>query len=59
MSDLEKQIEDAERALNNAVKKLGTVTGKSAQGAENEYGQAYQTLTRLGARPKLKKRYRS
>ena len=59
MNEIEKQIEDAEKALNNAVKKLATVTGKSAQGAENEYGQAYQTLTRLGARPKLKKRYRS
>ena len=32
MSDLEKQIEDAERALNNAVKKLGTVTGKVRRG---------------------------
>jgi hypothetical protein len=41
-----------------ASERLAKVSGKSAEGAESEYGQAYQALVRAGLRPQLRKKYR-
>jgi hypothetical protein len=41
-----------------AWKRLSGASGKSAQGAEKAYGQAYQALVRAGAAPQIKAKYR-
>lgn len=43
-----------ERDLVAAYKRLTQVSGKAAQGAENQYGQAYQALVKAGYRPQLR-----
>lgn len=55
----EELVKDLSRNLEAAVKRLSGVSGKSAQGAENQYGQAYQDLVRIGAKPQLRLKYRS
>jgi hypothetical protein len=50
---------ELERDLEAARKALDSAAGKSAQGAENRYGDAYTQLVRAGLRPKLKKKYRA
>lgn len=52
-------IKDLTRKLESAYKRMSVSTGKSASGAESAYGQAYQELVRIGARPKLRLKYRS
>lgn len=41
-----------------ARKRLDGASGKSAQGVENSYGEAYQQLVKAGLAPQIKKRYR-
>lgn len=49
-----------ERAVKLHHPPLGSSAPKSRRRAvEAEYGEAYQTLVRLGLRPQLKKKYRS
>jgi len=50
--------EDLERDLKVAFQSLQSIGGKSAQGAENKYGEAYQRLVRAGFKPQLRRRYR-
>jgi hypothetical protein len=55
-------IEQAEHALDQAFRDLGrlgsvTAVGKR-RGMEAKYGQAYQALVRLGARPQIRAKYR-
>ena len=45
-------------AYNAAWKKVATSSGKSAQGAESGYGQAYQALVRAGIAPQIRRKYR-
>lgn len=45
-------------AYNDALRKLGSAHGKSAQGAESTYGQAYQALVRAGLAPQIRQKYR-
>lgn len=52
-----KSVEAAEFKYEQARGKLGTA-GAAAQGHENAYTEAYQTLVKLGARPQLRKKYR-
>lgn len=40
------------------VKIKNTKAGKATRGVEANYGEAYQKLVRLGARPQLKGKYR-
>jgi len=47
-----------ERAFASAGQKLAGSTGKSARGAENSYGAAYQQLVKAGYRPQLRLKYR-
>ena len=47
-----------ERAFDSAGKKLAGSTGKSAKGAENNYGMAYQQLVKAGYRPQIRYKYR-
>lgn len=47
-----------ERDLAAARKRLDSASGKNGQGAENAYGQAYQSLVRAGARPQLRYKHR-
>ncbi len=51
-------IERLERNLVAAFDRVKKSTGKSAGGAENAYGQAYQALVRAGARPQIRHRLR-
>ena len=51
MSD---EQEALERDMSAAYKRLTQVTGRAAQGAENQYGQAYQRLVRAGYRQQLR-----
>ena len=52
MDNLERDLELASKALQNAA-------GRTAQGLENRYGEAYQRLVRAGLRPQIRKRYRT
>jgi hypothetical protein len=45
-------------AYNAAWKRVSVSTGKTAQGAEAAYGQAYQALVRAGLAPQIKQKYR-
>lgn len=50
-------VERLERELELARKSLmdgGTKASKGSQGYENRYGQAYQRLVKMGARPQLR-----
>lgn len=58
MQDDRERIESLRASLKKALKRVGEVQGKSASGAEKEYGQIYQELVRLGAVPQIRKRYR-
>lgn len=55
----EELVKDLTRKLESAYKRMAASTGKSASGAESAYGQAYQELVRIGARPQLRLKYRS
>jgi hypothetical protein len=43
-------------SASSAIKK--SMGGKPGESAEKVYGQAYQALVKVGARPQLRKRYR-
>jgi hypothetical protein len=45
-------------AFNAASKRLNGSSGKSAQGIEAAYGEAYQALVKAGLAPQLKAKYR-
>ena len=55
-------MEDVERLVSNlnaastAIKKQ--VGGKTGDSAEKVYGQAYQALVKVGAKPQIRKKYR-
>lgn len=51
------EIERAERDLDRALDALGR-DPKHGPGNENMYGQAYQRLVLLGARPQIRRKYR-
>ena len=55
----EELVKDLTRKLESAYKRMAASTGKSSSGAESAYGQAYQELVRVGARPQLRLKYRS
>lgn len=54
--------EDVERLESNLNAAASTVKkqmgGKGGEGAEKVYGQAYQALVKVGARPQIRKKYR-
>jgi hypothetical protein len=54
--------DEVERRLrsnyNDAWRKVASSSGKTAQGAEAAYGQAYQALVRAGLAPQIKQKYR-
>ena len=51
--------EKALRDLNSAWQALQRgVGGKTAQGYENAYGEAYQRCVRLGLKPQIRQKYR-
>jgi hypothetical protein len=50
---------DLERRLLQAWNDLQNAGGRTAQGLENKYGQAYQELVRSGYRPQLRRKYRT
>jgi hypothetical protein len=52
------QIERAEWELDRATAKLSRAKPSNGAGAEASYGQAYNLLVQLGARPVLRKKYR-
>jgi len=56
MTEDEKQ--SLRSAYNAAWKRVQGSSGKSAQGAESQYGQAYQQLVKAGLAPQIKRKYR-
>jgi hypothetical protein len=54
--------EDEKRSLisayNAAWKRVNGSSGKSAQGAESAYGQAYQAMVKAGIAPQIRRKYR-
>jgi hypothetical protein len=57
-------VEAAERRMDLALEKLQKLAASNApygtrQGAEAEYGAAYQALVRLGVRRQLRAKYRN
>jgi hypothetical protein len=52
-------MSDSERDLEILSKALQTSRGRSAQGLENKYGEAYQRLVREGKRPQIRHKYRT
>ena len=53
--DNERLISDFNSASSNVKKSSG---GKTGEGAEKLYGQAYQALVKAGLRQQLKRKYR-
>lgn len=51
----EKALRKLELAASNLRKTIG---GKAGDGAENNYGQAYNECVKLGIKPMLRKKYR-
>lgn len=49
---------DLERNFEAARKRRELAAGKTASGAENAYGQAYQALVKAGYAPQLRYKYR-
>lgn len=54
----EDEIRDLKRNYENALKRINGSSGKTAQGVEKAYGEAYQALVRAGLAPQLRARYR-
>jgi hypothetical protein len=54
------EIEKAEAELRRQYERLRKcpTMAEGGAGVESAYGQAYQALVRLGARPQLRKKYR-
>lgn len=56
---MSENIEKLHSNLNSASSNLRRVVGgKGGEGVEKAYGQAYQALVKVGAKPQLKKKYR-
>lgn len=53
--DNDRLLSDFNAASNNIKKSVG---GKSGEGAEKLYGQAYQALVKVGLKQPLKRKYR-
>lgn len=53
--EIRKAVNEFENSLRDVKKALG---GKPGFGIEARYGQAYQRLVRLGARPQIRRKYR-
>ena len=53
---------DVERLQSNLNSAIATVrkqvSGKGGDGAENMYGQAYQAMVKVGAKPQIRRKYR-
>lgn len=59
MDDREDEIRRAEQDMANVIKRIRDAkAGKQNAGLESMYGQAYQRLVRLGAKPQVKLKYR-
>lgn len=59
MSDHEDEIRAATQDMEAFLKRLkDSKAGKQNSGLEASYGQAYSRLVRLGAKPKLRLKYR-
>lgn len=50
------KLESNFNAASNSLRKV--TGGKAGEGVEKVYGQAYQALVKVGARPQLRKKYR-
>lgn len=59
---MEEEIRRLESSLENLSGRLGRMGSSEAlsrrNGLEATYGQTYQALVRLGARPQIRKKYR-
>lgn len=53
--EVEKLMREFDSASGAIKKQMG---GKSGEGAESKYGQAYQQLVKAGAKPQIRKKYR-
>jgi hypothetical protein len=53
--DVEKMLRELDSASMAIKKQMG---GKGGEGAEAKYGQAYQALVKVGAKPQLREKYR-
>lgn len=59
MADREDDIRNTTQELDTALRKIRDVdAGKMTAGLEAVYGQVYQRLVRLGAKPQLKLKFR-
>jgi len=58
MTDREIAVLDAERRLEASLEALQRSKVADGQGIENKYGEAYQALVLLRARPQLRLKYR-
>lgn len=56
MSDDVDRLTSAFNAASTVIKKQ--MGGKTGDGAEKVYGQAYQALVKVGAKPQIRKKYR-
>lgn len=55
LEEKEKAVRRLEAAWNALKRSTG---GKTAQGLENAYGEAYQACVRVGVMPQIRKKYR-
>lgn len=53
--DVERLLSNLNSASTNIKKQMG---GKTGESAEKSYGQAYQQLVKVGAKPQIRKKYR-
>lgn len=56
MSEDVERLKSSFNAASSTIHK--SVGGKSGDSAEKVYGQAYQALVKVGAKPQIRKRYR-
>lgn len=55
LEDKDRLLSDFNAASSNIKKSVG---GKTGEGAEKRYGQTYQALVKIGAKPPLRRKYR-
>lgn len=53
--DVDRLLSNLNAAATSVKKQMG---GKTGEAAEKVYGQAYQQLVKVGAKPQLRKKYR-
>lgn len=56
MSESNDRLVSNFNSATSSLKKI--VGGKAGDGAENNYGQAYQALVKAGIKPQIRKKYR-